>query len=300
MKKNMAYIKSVMLFVCSFIMIMVVEITFTKQNAENSIIPKRYELISDKTNQNPHIPAEKKAVRPVQPTTQKVTEKTTQKTTQKTTEKATQKAAKKSTQKTAEKATVIPTQVPTEIPTEWDIDNETQLFDTENGYYEYATEEFVIATDPPTEWSQELQDKYNEQYDRGYLIAIDNPDYAYSTGQVLLCEADKKLACQIVMGEAGGESFEDCCVVAQCLKDSMVFLRYNSIAEVQKECRYDGFKKEYSQTAQAAVEYIFDQNRSAIAHRVLFFYAADLCQSEWHETQYHVLTRRYARYFDMW
>ena len=246
--------------------------------------------------------AEKPTVNATQKSTEKTTAKTTQKSTEKTTVNVTQKSTEKptvnTTDKSPKKSVKIPKQVPTEPPTT--PDNQATVSDKGHTIEENSNSGFVITTDPPTEWSQELQDKYNEQYDRGYLIAIDNPDYSYATGQVVLCEEDKKLACQIVMGEAGGEDFEDCCVVAQCLKDSMVFLGYNSIKEVQKECRYDGFREEYSAKAQAAVEYIFDQNRSAVAHRVLFFYAADLCQSEWHESQYHVLTRRYARYFDMW
>ena len=302
LKRMSEYGKVIMMIVGAFVMITAVESTYIKQRMDSNMFPvnNRYETISDKTNQRTSAPTEKNAVRPVQKSTEKTTVKATQKSTEKTTVKATQKSTEKTTVKATDKSqnksAKTTKQVPTEPPTTSDNTSADKTTVSENN----SKNEFVIMTDPPTEWSQELQDKYNEQYDRGYLIAIDNPDYSYATGQVLLCEEDKKLACQIVMGEAGGESFEDCCVVAQCLKDSMVFLRYNSIKEVQKECRYDGFREEYSEKAQAAVEYIFDQNKSAIAHRVLFFYAADLCQSEWHETQYHVLTRRYARYFDMW
>ena len=231
---------------------------------------------------------EKAAEKATEKATKKTAETTTEKATKKSVEKATEAVTEKATKKPAKKITEKITQVPTEPSTEVSTVKVSEKKDT------------VVPTEKSTQLTEELQNLYNEQYERGYLIPIDNPDYLYSTGQVILCEADKELACQIVMGEAGGEGFEGCCLVAQCLKDSMVFLNYNSIAEVQKKCRYDGFREEYSQTAKDAVEYIFDQNRSAVAHRILFFYATDLCTSEWHESQLYVLTRRNSKFFDMW
>ena len=230
----------------------------------------------------------KAAEKATEKATKKAAEKATEKATKKSVEKATEAVTEKATKKPAKKITEKITQVPTEPSTEVSTVKVSEKKDT------------VVPTEKSTQLTEELQNLYNEQYERGYLIPIDNPDYLYSTGQVILCEADKELACQIVMGEAGGEGFEGCCLVAQCLKDSMVFLNYNSIAEVQKKCRYDGFREEYSQTAKDAVEYIFDQNRSAVAHRILFFYATDLCTSEWHESQLYVLTRRNSKFFDMW
>ena len=79
----------------------------------------------------------------------------------------------------------------------------------------------------------------------------------------------------------------------------MISLGYKSIKEVQEKCKYNGFSKEYSEDALRAVEYIFDQIQSAVSHRVLFFYATDLCTSKWHETQNHILTINKTRYFDM-
>ncbi len=158
----------------------------------------------------------------------------------------------------------------------------------------------IIPTEAPTEWTQELQDCYDQQYELGYLIAIDNPDYSYSTNKIALNEIDRKLACQIVFGEAGGEGFAGMCLVAQCLKDSMNFLGYSSIEEVQTKCKYDGWKENYSAEAEQAVSYIFDQNKSAIAHRVFYFYATNLVSSDWHETQNYILTYNKTRFFDEW
>lgn len=216
--------------------------------------------------------------------------------------KSAKKYDKKITEKTVTKPTEPPTEPPTEAPT---VPVDTTQIGAVNGeLYDGAVlpedATYQNPTDPPTEWSQELQDLYDSQYDAGYLVAIDKPDFNYSTLQVNLSDEDRKLACQIVYGEAGGEGFEQCCLVAQCLRDSMLSLGYTSIKDVQKYCKYDGWKENYSKTAEDAVNFVFDQNKSAIAHRVLFFYATNLCTSKWHETQNHVLTIGNSRFFDMW
>lgn len=221
------------------------------------------------------------------------------------------KSAKKPSEKVVEKTITKPTEAPTERPTQSPtVPTEKKQTKEEATSGEKSNDSIVLAetedatyqnpTDPPTEWSQELQNLYDAQYDAGYLLAIDEPDFNYSTVQVNLSEEDRKLACQIVYGEAGGEGFEQCCLVAQCLKDSIVSLGYNSIKDVQKYCQYDGWKENYGQVAEEAVDFIFAQNKSAVAHRVLFFYATDLCTSKWHETQNHILTIGNSRFFDMW
>ena len=265
------------------------------EKATRKTTEKATEKVTEKVTEKATVKATEKATekatkKVVEKATEKATKKAAEKATETVTEKATHKSTEKTTEKATEKATKKITQVPTEPSTDVSYVKSTMSEEKDT----------VVPTEKATQLTAELQSLYNEQYERGYLIPIDNPDYLYSTGQVILCEADKELACQIVMGEAGGEGFEGCCLVAQCLKDSMVFLNYNSIAEVQKKCQYDGFREEYSQTAKDAVEYIFDQNRSAVAHRILFFYATDLCTSEWHESQLYVLTRRNSKFFDMW
>lgn len=227
-------------------------------------------------------------------------EKSTEKPTEKSTKKSDKKTDKKSKKKT--KAKEAPTEAPTETPTEAPTMKIVKLYSDEEleALSNSFTPTYLAPTEPPTEWTQELQDIYDAQYDAGYLVAIDNPDFNYAPKyQVVLSEKDRILAYQIVQGEAGGEGFESCCIVAQCLRDSMLSLGYSSIKEVQEKCKYDGWKEEYSEDAINAVNYIFDHNRNAIAHRVMFFYATDLCSSKWHETQDYILTVNKTRFFDM-
>lgn len=236
-------------------------------------------------------------------------EKATEKVTEKVVKKATKKSTKKekTTEEPSQAATELPTEAPTEAPTEEPtqyasmtvvevVPDDVFAFTTQKLNYSVAQP----PTEPPTQWSQELQDKYDAQYNAGFLVAIDNPDYTYSTNQVILSDEDRKLACQIVQGEAGGEGFEACCVVAQCLRDTFLEFNCSSIKEVQTRFQYDGWKETYSQDAINAVNFIFDQNRSAVAHRVMFFYATNLCSSKWHETQKYIVTINKTRIFDMW
>lgn len=277
---RVAVVTAVSLFVTMFAQ---ADIMSSAEPVEKSVKTNVYEVTAKKT-----------AKSSVEKPTEKSTEKPTQKPTEKTTEDSTEP-----TEAPTEEITEAPTEAPTELATMQIIrvvPEDVVKFST-LGAYDHTD---VAPTEPATEWSQELQDLYDAQYDAGYLIAIDKPDYSYYPKlQINLSEEDKILACQIVQGEAGGEGYESCCLVAQCLKDSMISLGYKSIKEVQKYCKYDGWKEEYSDDAVRAVEYIFDQNQSAVAHRVLFFYATNLCTSKWHETQRYVVTVNKTRYFDM-
>lgn len=218
---------------------------------------------------------------------------------EKSTEKSTECPTEKPTEEITEEVTE-PTEAPTELPTML-VEISTEVIVNYSALLQAGDSDFVIPTEPPTQWTQELQDMYDAQLEAGYLVAIDNPDYNYYPKlQINLSEEDRILACQIIQGEAGGEGFESCCLVAQCLKDTMISLGYSSIKEVQEKCKYDGWKEEYGEDAIKAVEYIFDQNQSAIAHRVMFFYATNLCSSKWHETQDYIVTVNKTRYFDMW
>ena len=297
------YAKAAMSLVVSLIVALVAEGVAVKDtmlvnvNSEPSGV---YEKVEEKKSRSlsenrVDIKKEKAVEKATKKTVQKATEKATEKASQKATEKATVRATEKTTQKTTQKDV----KKSTEKATVSDNKNEASSSGTSARKQLYPLAPTEEATEPEAK-SVIAAASADAQNDAGYLIPIANPDYGYSTGQVILSDADRKLACQIVYGEAGGEGFEGCCLVAQCLKDSMVFLGYNSIADVQKYCRYDGWQENYSQTAEDAVNYIFDQNKSAVAHRILFFYATNICTSEWHETQNHVLTRGNSKFFDMW
>lgn len=142
---------------------------------------------------------------------------------------------------------------------------------------------------------------YQKQRDKGYLIAIDNPDPVYQTAQVNLCEADRDEICRIVYGESGNQGYVGMCLIAQALKDAWCFDGcYSNFKELRKAYQYQGYSDVYSQEAVEAVNFIFDQNGSALQHRILYMYAPNICNSSWHESQCYVLDYLDVRFFDRW
>lgn len=150
---------------------------------------------------------------------------------------------------------------------------------TENGYYEYTDSSYDSSTSAG-----------------GYLMAISNPDPNYSPKKVTLSAYDRAKLERLVMGEAGCIGFNGCALVAQTIRDSMNRSNTSSIDAIISEYQYFGSTSmEPTQTVKDAVSYIFDQNGSAVQHRVLCFYTGT---SAWHETQTFVIGCANVRFFD--
>lgn len=132
-----------------------------------------------------------------------------------------------------------------------------------------------------------------------YLISISNPDTSYDPGTVYLSDSDRNLLERLVMGEAGDQGFTGCALVAQAVKDTMVSDGISTVSEVISKYGYYGSTSNTPNSdAVEAVSYIFDQNGSAVQHRIMYFYDTTLCSSKWHETQNFVLEYCGTRYFD--
>ena len=142
---------------------------------------------------------------------------------------------------------------------------------------------------------------YNAQWDLGYLIAIDNPDPAYSCAKVTLTEKDRDLLERLCMGEFGSGGFIGACLIAQAVKDAMCFDGYKTVADVIKKCRYTGSTDiGTSDECRQAVHYIFDENRDAVQHRIMYMYNPYMVQSAFHESQNFILSFAGVRFFDRW
>lgn len=142
---------------------------------------------------------------------------------------------------------------------------------------------------------------YQSQWDAGYLLAIDNPDYSYVTSTVTLSDADRDLLERLCMGEFGSGGFIGASLIAQAVKDAMCFDGYGSVADVIKYCRYDGSTSMGTNDAcRQAVRYIFDDNHAAVQHRLLYMYNPYLCTSSFHESQKFILSYEGVRFFDRW
>ena len=133
------------------------------------------------------------------------------------------------------------------------------------------------------------------------LLSIDNPDENYTGTIVSLDPADRDLLERLVMGEAGAEGYEGAALVAQAIRDTMVYRGYSSVAEVRSALKYSGsIKREPNQDVLDAVSFIFDEGGCAVKHRVYYFYAYKWCTSKWHETQEFVIQHGDHRFFDTW
>ena len=200
----------------------------------------------------------------VAPTTKKTTKET------KPTEAATEAETKKSTEETSEVEK-----------------SESSVEVSENSEY----------SESYTEYQEGSSNDYS--YNTGsYLIGISNPDYNYSPSPVSLSSYDRAKLERLVMGEAGSMGYNGCALVAQCIRDAMNRSNTTSIDRIISEYQYYApTNKEPNQAVKDAVSYIFDQNGSAVQHRILCFYTGS---SGWHETQNFIVGCGNVRFFDLY
>ena len=102
------------------------------------------------------------------------------------------------------------------------------------------------------------------------------------------------------MGEAGGEGFAGCAILAQTIRDNWIRGGYSSAEAVRTGCGYYGWNSGTNSDVEAAINYIFDEGQNAVQHRICFMYNPVLCESGWHETQNYITTYGDVRYFDAW
>lgn len=137
----------------------------------------------------------------------------------------------------------------------------------------------------------------NVPYSGATLVDIANPDYSYSPSYVSLSDYDRAKLERLVMGEAGTMGYTGCALVAQSIRDAMNRSNTSSIDQIISEYQYFGSTSvEPNQDVLDAVSFIFDQNGSAVQHRVLCFYIG---YSAWHETQNFITSIGGVRFFDL-
>ena len=164
-----------------------------------------------------------------------------------------------------------------------------------------VTETKVTKASEPKEENTESEYIINNEkaYDsQEYLLEIDNPDSSYAPDHTSLSSYDREKLERLVMGEAGSMGYAGAALVAQSIRDAMNQLNTASIDTIISEYQYYGsIKIKPNKTVKDAVSYIFDQNGSAVQHRILFFYTGS---SSWHETQQFILCYGKVKFFDSW
>ena len=145
---------------------------------------------------------------------------------------------------------------------------------------------------------------YVQDYDSGIvmfqngLVNIENPDKNYCGVKVDVGD-DRELLERIVMGEAGGEGFLGQALVAQCIRDAIVYKGIDSVQDVIIELKYSGsLNKKPTEEVKQAVSYIFDEGKNAVQHRILYFYAPKIVKSKFHESQNYIYSHKGHKFFD--
>lgn len=133
------------------------------------------------------------------------------------------------------------------------------------------------------------------------LLKIGDPDTNYIGAVINLSEDDRYVLEMLVMGEAEGEGLEGAALVAQTVRDTMVYKGYNSVTAIRRDFGYsNNMTKAPNQTVKDAVAYIFDQGGCAVQHRIYYFYAPARVSSDFHERQELVITYGGHKFFDEW
>ena len=110
-----------------------------------------------------------------------------------------------------------------------------------------------------------------------------------------ITEDDRETLEHIVEGEAGGESYEGKLWVATCLRNAME--KDNLSAEqVRINYQYAGWSEKVSEDTKNAVKEVFVLGNK-MHDSVLWFYAPEWCESEWHESQQFVAEIGGHRFF---
>ena len=131
------------------------------------------------------------------------------------------------------------------------------------------------------------------------LLEIEEPDENYNGVIIELDAKDRDLLEHLVMGEAGSEGYEGACLVAQAIRDALVYKGFKSVAEVRKGMKYSGsIKKEPNEDVLNACKFIFDEGGCVVKHRILYFYAPKYCSGKWHNTQHFIIEHGGHRFFD--
>lgn len=158
----------------------------------------------------------------------------------------------------------------------------------------------VPETEPVETLPPEAPPVSPEIEDQGGLLNIDNPDPNYGFKVVNVTGSERTLLEALVMGEAGNQGYIGAALVAQCIKDAMVYEGYKSVAEVRSKLKYTGsISYAPNEDVKKAVAYVFDEGGYAVQHPILFFYYIrnGLNMNGFHETQMFIIQYKDHRFF---
>lgn len=161
-----------------------------------------------------------------------------------------------------------------------------------------SVEEILTTTEistKPTTTQVEIEQPKAEPIETE-TISVEPP---ITNSQFYLDDYERWVVECMVMGEAGGESYEGQILVAQCILNACE-LDGLTPSEVIVEFQYSGWNDYPSDSVKKAVSAVFDEGYKITDEPILYFYAPNLCDSEWHETQRFVISEGCHRFFARW
>ena len=111
-----------------------------------------------------------------------------------------------------------------------------------------------------------------------------------------LTDSERDTVERVVMGEAGGESFEGQMLVAQCILNGSE-KRGIQPSEAVEAYQYTKARPEPTQSVRDAVAAVFDKGETVTDEPVLYFYNPALVRSDFHESQIFVIEVGGHRFF---
>lgn len=111
-----------------------------------------------------------------------------------------------------------------------------------------------------------------------------------------LTDAERLEIAQVITAEAAGEPFAGKVAVAQCI---LQVCEDEGIRppEALRRYKYSTRRPEPTPEALEAVEAVFDFGHVATSEPIRYFYAPDLVESNWHESQVYVMTINNHKFF---
>lgn len=111
-----------------------------------------------------------------------------------------------------------------------------------------------------------------------------------------LTDAERLEIAQVITAEAAGEPFAGKVAVAQCILQTCEDEGLRP-AEVLEKYKYSRRRPEPTAEALEAVEAVFDFGHVATSEPIRYFYAPELIESSWHESQVYVMTINNHKFF---
>lgn len=122
------------------------------------------------------------------------------------------------------------------------------------------------------------------------------PDNTTLAPRFYLTDSERDTVERVVMGEAGGESFEGQMLIAQCILNAAE-KRGIEPSEAVVVYSYTKARPAPTQSVKDAVAAVFDRGETVVDELILYFYNPALVRSDFHESQIFVIEEGGHRFF---